>query len=174
MVRVSVTASIPDLSRAVRRAGATAIERRANRYGQQMVDAVPRILAARGVKLGRPENRRRHPGSTRIQDGWSYEVEGDPGSFPILLTLSSGGDGAQLERIRLIDEGTPGHAIRAKQKRGEGGRFGRSGWLQYPESGIEGPPWVYAKKVDHPGSSKGKGFIRAVMEGVIGRASGRF
>lgn len=174
MVRVSVTASIPDLSKAVRREGAKAIERRANRYGQQMVALIPTVLQARGVQLNRPENRRRSPGSTRIQDGWSHKVEGDPGSFPILLTLTSSGDAAQLERIELIDKGTPGHQIRAAQKRSPGGQFGGRGYLRFPPEGVNGPPWVYAQKVSHPGSSKGKGFIRAVMEQVIGTARGRF
>jgi hypothetical protein len=172
-VRVSTTVSIEDMSKAVRRAGATAIERRANRYGQQMVDRVPVVLTARGINLARPANRRRS-GGTRLADGWGYKVEGEARSFPILLTLTSSGDAAQLERIRMLDEGTPGHAIRAKQRRSSTGQFGKAGFLQFPAGGaVDGPPWEYAKKVNHPGSTKARGFIRQVMSDVIGTARAR-
>jgi hypothetical protein len=171
-MRVSATVSIPDMSRAVRRAGAREIERRANRYGQLMVVEVEHVLEARGVNLNRPEDRRR--GGARIAGSWGYRVEGEAQSFPIFLTMTSSAD---PNVIRYLDEGTQPHPIRAKQKRGARGEFGKSGYLRFPEGGgtiVSGPPWAYVKKVNHPGSTKAKGFIRQAMSNVIGSARARF
>jgi hypothetical protein len=170
VIRVSATASIEDMSKAVRRAGAREIERRANRYGQQMVAQVPVVLAARGVNLNRPANRRRTDGP-RVGDAWGYRVEGDPGSFPILLTLTSSADPAV---IRYLDEGTTAHVIRGRARRKSGGQFaGGRGLLRYPPYGVDGPPWQFTPEVNHPGSTKARGFIRQVMSNVIGTARAR-
>lgn len=161
-MRVSTTVSIPDMSRAVRRAGAREIERRANRYGQLMVEEVVHVLEARGVVLNRPDHRRRG-GGTHVGDSWGYKVEGEAQSFPILLTMTSTAD---PKVIKYLDEGTTAHVIRPRRR--------KKGRLQYPAGGaIDGPPWEYAKKVNHPGSTKAKGFIRQAMSNVIGSARAR-
>jgi hypothetical protein len=159
VIRVSTTVSIEDMSKAVKRAGAREIERRANRYGAQMVEEVVHVLAARGVNLNRPANRRRSSGP-HVSEGWGYKVEGEPGSFPILLTMTSSADPKVIE---YLDQGTGGHTIRA-----------RGAYLRFPDGGaVDGPPWVYAKQVSHPGSTKAKGFIRQAMSNVIGSARAR-
>ncbi|MCD6056568.1 MAG: hypothetical protein K0R44_40 [Thermomicrobiales bacterium] len=164
MIRVSTTVSIEDMSKAVRRAGAREIERRANRYGQQMVDQVDAVLQARGVNLNRPANRRRSDGP-RVGGSWDYKVEGDPGSFPIFLTLTSSADPKVIE---YLDKGTTAHQISARRRRGG------KGYLRFPEGGaVDGPPWAYAKEVSHPGSTKARGFLRQVMSNVIGGARAR-
>lgn len=170
-MRVSATVSIEDMSKAVRRAGATEIERRANRYGALMVVEVIHVLEARGINLNRPANRRRSDGA-RLADGWGYKVEGEAGSFPILLTMTSSADPKVIE---YLDQGTGSHKIRGKARRGEGGKFtGGRGYLKFPPDGaVNGPPWVYAKEVNHPGSTKAVGFIRQAMSNVIGSARAR-
>lgn len=167
-MRVSATVSIPDMSRAIRRAGAREIERRANRYGQQMVQEVDHVLRARGINLDRPDHRRR--GGSPVGGSWGYKVEGESQSFPILLTMTSSADPKVIE---YLDKGTGPHQIRAKQKRNNG-KFGGAGYLRFPaNSAVDGPPWDFAKKVNHPGSTKAVGFIRQAMSNVIGSARAR-
>jgi len=168
-MRVSATVSIADMSKAVRRAGATEVERRANRYGGMMVDAVVKNIEGL-YHTDRPDSRRRDPGSQHVNEGWDYKVEGDPGSFPILLTLTAEGDGAYLKRVHYLNDGTGGHGISARK------RGGKRGYLQIPRTGdgaTPGPPWRYPKKVMHPGHA-GDRFIERAAEVVVGRIGRRF
>lgn len=168
-MRAGVTMSIPNMSRAIRQAGAAEIERRANRYGNQMVVQVRRIIAAK-YNSARPDSRRRHPTSQRVIEGWGYKVEGDPGSFPILLTLTTEGDGEYQKRVLYLNNGTGTHTIKPRHGKKKGAKKGP--FLRFPEEGDgsqPGPPWAYAKQVTHPGN-KGGHFIETAHAAVMGAA----
>lgn len=165
-MQVVITAVFPDLSRAIRKAAAPAMERKANDYGEKLVAAVKDQIVASGLRT-RPPGRRRTPGSVHLVNGWSYKVAGDPVDYPLLVNLVARGDGAYLANIGYQNDGTPDHTIRARQTRDTSGRFGRTPWLRFPDGrGINGPPWAYAKEVSHPGTT-GKHFIEAASRSVV-------
>lgn len=161
------TAQFPDLSHAIRKAAGPAIQRRGEKYGDQLVEAVKSEIAASGLRT-RPPGRRRSPGSVHLINGWSSKVVGDPVNYPLLVNLVARGDAAYIANIGYQNDGTPGHRIRRKQSRNSGGQFGRTPWLRFPDGGaVNGPPWVYAKEVQHPGTT-GKHFIEAALASVVG------
>lgn len=163
-VVVTATATFPDLSRAIRKASARQVEERANRYGRQMVETVQELT---GRFNRRPASRRRSPGSQHITEGWDYKIAGDPTTYPLFVNLVARGDGAYLQRISYLNDGTPGHAITPRR--------GQKAWLRYPRgSGAnQGPPWTYQKGVVHPGT-RAAHFIEITRSNVVGGASARF
>lgn len=168
--RVRATATVPDLTAVVRRAIAPAVESRSRRMGEAMVQSVQASVAKYKV---RPANRRRSPGSTHVTTGWDYKIVGEPTSLPIFVNLVSRGDGAYQQRIKFLNDGTPGHTIRRGQRRAAGGQFGASLWLRFPPGGaVAGPPWAYAKQVTHPGYA-GDHFIEEAVQAGIAAARGR-
>lgn len=168
--RVRATATVPDLTGVIASAIGPAVERRARRMGEAMVESVESSVAKYKV---RPANRRRNPGSTRITTGWSYKIVGDPTSTPIFVNLLARGDGAYQQRIKYLNDGTSGHQIKRGQARSASGQFGASLWLRFPKGeAITGPPWNYAKQVQHPGH-EGDHFIEEALQAGIAAARGR-
>ena len=162
---VQITAQFPDLSRAVRKAAARKIEERANRYGQRMVEAVQRSIRAQ-LNVHRTGSRRRSPGSQHLDEGWDYQVAGDPTTYPLFVNLTASGDGAFMRRIDMMDAGTPGHFIAPRNRTK----------LRYPtgDGASPGPPWIYSSEgVSHPGT-QGKHFLEAARNFAVGSAARDF
>jgi hypothetical protein len=102
--------------------------------------------------MNRPGDRRRHPGSRRAKGALSYQIDGSELPFTVRYRVLGGDE--VVRRIAGLNWGTPYHEITPS------GNAGGNGLILAWDDGIG---WVQAKRVGHPGSRKGVGFLEEAM-----------
>ena len=132
-------------------------KRKLNDTGYDMVKTANQKMAA-NFDLNRPGNRRRHEGSRRTRGALDFQIVGN--ELPMALRYRILGGDVVRQRIIMLNWGTVGHEIVPSGTAGGSGVI-----LAWPEDGV----LVKTKRVWHPGSRKGVGFLEDAMSEAIQR-----